>query len=59
MLPYMLYGDFESILKPVDEWYREKMNRVKTERKGKVAYTEKINTCTIRMVCTQHLYLCP
>ena len=38
------YADFESILKPVDEGYRDKMNTMKTERKGKAPYTEKINT---------------
>ena len=43
MLPFMLYADFESILRPVDERYREKMNRMKTERNGKAPYTEKIN----------------
>ena len=40
----MLYADFESILKPVDDWHRDKMNTMKTERKGKPPYTEKINT---------------
>ena len=40
----MLYADFESILKPVKERYRDKMNTMKTERKGKASYTEKINT---------------
>ena len=40
----MLYADFESILKPVDERYRDKMNAIKVERKGKAPYTEKINT---------------
>ena len=44
MLPFMLHADFESILKPVDERHRDKMNRMKTERKGKASYTEKINT---------------
>ena len=43
-VPFMLYADFESILKPVDEWYMDKMNTMKTERKGKASYTEKINT---------------
>ena len=43
-VPFMLYADFESILKPVDERYRDKMNRMKTERKDKASYTEKINT---------------
>ena len=40
----MLYADFESILKPVDERYREKMNTMKAERKFKAPYTEKTNT---------------
>ena len=43
-IPFMLYADFESILKPVDERYRDKMNTMKAERKGKAPYTEKINT---------------
>ena len=42
-VPFMVYADFESILKPVDERYRDKMNTVKTESKGKASYTEKIN----------------
>ena len=41
---FMLYADFESILKPVDERYRDKMNTMKAGRKGKASYTEKINT---------------
>ena len=40
----MLYADFESILNPLDKQYREKVNKRKTERKGKILYTEKINT---------------
>ena len=43
-VPFMLYADFESILKPVDERCRDSMNTIKTERKGKASYTEKINT---------------
>ena len=43
-VPFMLYADFESILKPVDERYRDKMNTMKAERKGRASYTEKINT---------------
>ena len=42
-VPFMLYADFESILKLVDERYREKMNTMKAERKGKTPYTEKIS----------------
>ena len=41
--PFMLYVDFESILKPVDERYTDKMNTMKAKRKGKASYTEKIN----------------
>ena len=33
-VPFMLYADFESILKPVDERYKEKMNRMKVGREG-------------------------
>ena len=29
ILPFILYSDFESIAEPVNEWYREKMNRMK------------------------------
>ena len=43
-VPFMLYADLESILKPVDEQYRDKMNTMKAGRKGKAPYTEKINT---------------
>ena len=40
-VPFMLYADFESILKPVDERYRDKMNRTKAGRKGKAPYTKR------------------
>ena len=43
-VPFMLYADFESILKPLDERYKDRMNRMKDGRKGKASYTEKINT---------------
>ena len=39
----MMYADFESILKLVDEQYRDKMNTMKAGRKGKAPYTEKID----------------
>ena len=42
-LPFILYADFESIAKPVYEWYKEKVNRMKTGRKVKAPYTEKIS----------------
>ena len=42
--PFMLHADFESILKPVDEGYRDKINTTKADRKGKTPHTEKINT---------------
>ena len=41
-VPFMMYADFESILKPMDERYKEKMNQLKRERVGK-SYTERIN----------------
>ena len=31
-VPFMLYADFKSILKPVDEHHMTKMNQMKTER---------------------------
>ena len=43
-VPFVLYVDFESILKPVDEKYRKKMIKKKLERKGKASYIEKIST---------------
>ena len=42
--PFMLDADFESILKPVDELYRENMNEMTTERKDNPLYTEKMHT---------------
>ena len=36
---FMLYADFESILKPVDEVYKDKMNIMKAEKKDKTRYT--------------------
>ena len=38
-VPVMLYADFESILKPVDKRYRDRMNTMKAERKVKAPYT--------------------
>ena len=40
----MLYADFQGILKPVNERYRDKMNTMKAERKDKALCTEKVNT---------------
>ena len=40
---FTLYADFESISKPVEERYRNKMNTMKAGRKGKASYKEKIN----------------
>ena len=41
---FMLYADFESMSNPVDEKCRENISQMKTERKGKTTYTEKLNT---------------
>ena len=38
-VPFMLYADFQSTLKPIDERYRDKINTMKAERKGKAPYT--------------------
>ena len=50
-VPFMLYADFESILKPIDEWYRDKMNTMKAEREAKASYAEKINTHVLSGWC--------
>ena len=57
-VPFMLYADFESILKPVDERSMDRMNTMKAEKKrqGTIHGKDK-HTCTVRMVCTQHLCL--
>ena len=41
-VPFMVYTDFESILKLVDEQFRDKINTMKGEKKGKAPYMEKI-----------------
>ena len=41
-VPFMLCADFGSILKPVDERYRDRMDTMRTDRKVKASYTEKI-----------------
>ena len=43
-VPFIIYRDLKSILKPVDEQYMEKMNQMTIEQKGKTPYTEKIST---------------
>ena len=43
-VPFILYANFESILKSVDERCKDKMNQLKAKRKGKASYTEKLNT---------------
>ena len=55
-VPFMLYADFESILKPVDERYRDRMNTMKTERKGNASCTEKINTHVQSGWCVQRTF---
>ena len=57
-VPFTLYADFERILKPVDERYKDNMNRMKAGRKGKgIIHEKNKHKCTVRMVCTQHLCL--
>ena len=50
----MLDADFESILKPADEKYIEKINQMKTKQKGKIPCTEKINTHLPSELCVQN-----
>ena len=40
-VPLVLYADFETILKPVDEWYRDKMNTMKTEKRKGTIYRKR------------------
>ena len=39
-VPFMMYADFGSFLKTVSGRYRDKMNRIKADKKRKVPYTE-------------------
>ena len=55
-VPFMMYADFESILKLVDERYRDKMNTMKTRRKGRALYTEKINTHVPSRLCVHSTF---
>ena len=52
----MLYADFESILKPVGERYRDKMNTMKAGRKDKASYTEKRNTHVLSGWCVHNTF---
>ena len=38
-IPFMMYADFESILKLVEERYKDKINNMKAVREGKASYT--------------------
>ena len=58
IVPFMLYADFESIIRPVDEQYRQKMDQIKADEKGKTSYTKHKHACSVWMVCEQHLCLC-
>ena len=51
--PFMLYADFENMLKPVDEQYQLKMKK-KSKVEG-TEYRKDKPTCTVRMVCTLHV----
>ena len=44
------------MLKPVDEKYQEKMNKMKTDKKGKTPYTEKINTHVPSGCCVHNTF---
>lgn len=55
----MLKAGSESILKPVDEKYRQKTNQMKTGRKYKMPYTEKINVVCVHVAFTYEDVLDP
>ena len=40
---FMLYADFESSLKPVNDKFKEKMKQIKAEKKGEAPHAEEIN----------------
>ena len=52
----MLYADFESTLKPVDKQYRVKLNKMKTQRKDKILYTDETNTHLVFRWCLQSAF---
>ena len=51
--PFKLYGEFEIILKPAYNQYKENM---KTVRKGKASYTEKFNTHELSPWCVHSTF---
>lgn len=53
---FIPYGVFESILKPVDENYKEKMTQIKKEKKGKTPYTKKISTHVPSGQCLRSMF---
>ena len=53
MLPFILYADFESVVKLVDERYREKMNKGWEKKRQHTRKNKQTNT--VRIVCTQYL----
>lgn len=42
----MLHEDFETLLTPLDEHHRERINKMNKDRRGNALYTEKKNTYT-------------
>lgn len=54
----MVYADLKSILKPVGKQYREKMNKKKTEQKGRTPYTETMNTHVPSGCCVHNTFAC-
>ena len=54
--PFRLYSNLVTILKPVEEQYKDKMNQMKTERRNKTPYTKKLST---RMYLLAGVYTSP
>ena len=69
-VPFMLYADFESILKPMDndynelrDKYKEKIGKLNAKRKAKgqkvkESYTDKINTHVPSGWCVHSKFAC-
>lgn len=50
IVPFMLYADFESIIRPVDEQYRQKMDQIKADD------TQNINTHVASGWCVNNTF---
>lgn len=54
---FVLYADIETMLKLLDEQYREKMNKMTTERKCKTPHPENIDTHLMSVWCEHSTFV--